>query len=68
MRGKLMSKIIEAVVNESREFIGRTDYFDASLVDGEIKLTDTNGNYTMLNKEELKEFIALLKKCDSKLK
>lgn len=61
-------KVVESVVNEDKSYIGRTDYFDASLVDGEIKLTDLNDNYTMLNKEELKEFIALLKKCEAKLK
>lgn len=63
-----MGKVVEAVVSEAYQHIGSTDYFEAKIVDGEVKLVDLNGNYTMLNKEELKQMIDLLKKCDSKLK
>lgn len=61
-------KVIESVINKGYQHIGSTDYFEAKIVDGEVKLVDLNGNYTMLNKAELKEMIDLLKKCDSKLK
>ena len=49
-------------------YIDRTPYFTAYKEDDNfIRLSDLNGNYTLLDKDELKELIALLNKCKKEL-
>ena len=49
-------------------YIDRTPYFTAYKEDDNfIRLADINGNYTLLDKDELKELIALLNKCKKEL-
>ena len=66
-------KIVEAVIKEDWDkslHIGKSTYFDARLSPDEtdITLTDLNGNYTVLDKQELKELINLLNKCVKSIK
>jgi len=66
-------KIIEAVINEDWDKsvrIGKTPYFEARLSsdETEVTLTDLNGNYTVLDKQELKDMINLLNKCIKSIK
>lgn len=50
------------------KFIDRTPYFSAYKEgDNFIRLVDINGNYTLLDRDELNELIALLKACKDEL-
>lgn len=55
--------VIEEGWGDNGRFIGRTQYFDAYDCGDEVKLSDLNGNYTMLQPEEIQDFIKLLQKC-----
>ena len=58
---KEINSILEGLsrVEEAKE---RTQYFTFALNDdnSELKMTDLNGNYTLLNKQELKELYTVL--------
>ena len=50
------------------KLIDNTPYFTAYKEDNNvIRLVDINGNYTVLDKDELNELIELLKECKGEL-
>ena len=63
-----MRKIIEAAqINEADK---RTTYYEFTLSDDktELRMTDLNGNYTLLNKDEFEELYKALSTFKGKIK
>lgn len=69
---KLTNSILEGLsssrmVNEGTMSVN-TSYFTFTIDGEEVRMSDLNGNYTSLYKEDVKELIKALKHVESKLK